>query len=291
MRDPSLDFDQVLRLITNQNIQVHSYQFISSGNINQAVSLKTSHGDLFLKSNFQAQPDIFEKEIAGLELLRKHSPLTIPKTLGHCQWAEQHYLAMEWIKQGRRSPDYWQKLAQGMAQIHFTSDTHFGLNEDNYIAILPQINSRMVEWPDFFWTCRLEPLAGKAYYEGLIPKEILKSFQALQPKLSQLMPKERPALIHGDLWSGNILVNEKGDPALIDPAVYFGHREMDLAFSLLFGGFEESFYETYQEIFPMEPGFEDRVDLYNIYPLLVHLHLFGKSYLPGINRALNKYLH
>jgi fructosamine-3-kinase len=109
--------------------------------------------------------------------------------------------------------------------------------------------------------------------------------------LEKTFPVEKPALIHGDLWSGNIMSSAQGNPVILDPAVYYGHREVDLAFSRLFGGFEHSFYQAYEAVFPLEPGFLDRVPVYNLYPLLVHLLLFGKGYLPGIERAVDQLIN
>jgi fructosamine-3-kinase len=109
------------------------------------------------------------------------------------------------------------------------------------------------------------------------------------PKILDLMPKEPPALVHGDLWSGNLMVDEQGNPCLVDPAVYYGHREMDIAFSRLFGGFSHDFYLSYHEAFPMEPGIENRIDLYNLYPLFVHLNLFGRSYFGQIDMTVSRF--
>ena len=103
------------------------------------------------------------------------------------------------------------------------------------------------------------------------------------------MPEEQPALLHGDLWSGNLIVDDKGQPCLIDPAVHFGHREADLAMTRLFGGFQEKFYDAYQEAFPLGPDFEERVELFNLYPLMVHVNLFGGSYIHSVDNVLRKY--
>jgi fructosamine-3-kinase len=128
-----------------------------------------------------------------------------------------------------------------------------------------------------------------ALNNGLITNAFVASIELALDKIVELMPKEPPAFIHGDLWSGNLMVDSQGQPCLIDPSVYYGHREMDIAFSHLFGGFDQQFYETYQDVYPFEPGFSSRIDLYNLYPLLVHLNLFGRSYLGQIESTLSRF--
>jgi fructosamine-3-kinase len=164
----------------------------------------------------------------------------------------------------------------------------FGLGNDNYISSLTQKNAQLDDWTEFFIINRLEPLISRAYYEEKINASFFSKFREIYPKLKGIFPKEKPALLHGDLWAGNVISDASGHPVLIDPAVYFGHREMDLAFSMLFGGFSDSFYEHYKEVFPIEPGFEERVQIYNLYPLLVHLLLFGTSYLPPIEKTVRR---
>ncbi|GAB3648228.1 fructosamine kinase family protein [Echinicola sediminis] len=269
---------------------IKSVRLISAGTMNQSVLLETDKGALFLKSNHFPSPDIFHQEIKGLTLLHKHSPVQIPKTIGSGRIKDQNYLLIEWIHGGYPTPSYWENLGHGLAELHMATSPQFGLADDNYIAILPQKNTFHANWATFYAEQRLEPLLGKAYYDGLIQKDFYKKFQRIYAKLEDLLPNEKPALLHGDLWSGNVIVNKKGEPCLIDPAVYYGHREMDLAFSKLFGGFQGRFYEAYNDIFPLEPDFEVRADIHNLYPLLVHLNLFGQSYLPGIKKVIKKFI-
>jgi fructosamine-3-kinase len=170
-----------------------------------------------------------------------------------------------------------------------TNGAAFGLDSDNYIASLHQKNHQTDNWADFFIEQRLEPMLGMAYFDKLIPLDFLKKFQTIYTKMNSLFPKEKPALLHGDLWSGNVICDQNGKPCLIDPAIYYGHREMDLAFSRLFGGFDSRFYEAYESILPLEPDFESRIGIYNLYPLLVHLNLFGTAYLPGIEKIIKRF--
>ncbi|AGA78087.1 fructosamine kinase family protein [Echinicola vietnamensis] len=283
-------YEEVLTDAIPEPTKLKSVRLISAGTMNQSVLLDTDKGALFLKSNHLPSSDMFLQEIKGLTLLHKHAPLQIPKTIGAGRIASQNYMLIEWIHGGYPNASYWKNLGHGLAELHMATSPQFGLDEDNYIAALPQRNTFNNNWPDFFAEERLEPMAGKAYYDGLISKDFYKKLQQVYPKLKDLIPNEKPSLLHGDLWSGNVIVNTKGDPCLIDPAIYFGHREMDLAFSKLFGGFRSEFYEAYHEIFPLEPDFESRVDIHNLYPLLVHLNLFGQSYLPGIKKVVKKLL-
>lgn len=262
---------------------------IAAGSHNQGIRLETPEGSFFLKINFDHERDILKKEAAGLDLLRNSTFLQVPDVVGFGRVGDYNYLLMEFIQKRRQNSNYWENLGIGLAHLHLTQQSQFGLEEDNFIASLNQRNLPTDKWLDFFVEFRLEPLIGKAYFDRLVPLDFLKRFQEIYPKLNGIFPEENPALLHGDLWSGNVICNEDGQPALIDPAVYFGHREMDLAFSRLFGGFDQEFYEAYDSAFPLAPGFESRMGIYNLYPLLVHLNLFGSAYLPGIERILKRF--
>lgn len=169
---------------------------------------------------------------------------------------------------------FWKTLGEQLAQLHHHSHKSFGLDHNNYIGSLVQLNEPLSSWIEFFIHRRLEPQLRLLNP----PPRVIKQFEQLYAKLPQLMPDEKPALLHGDLWSGNLITNAHGLPCLIDPAVYFGHREAELALTRLFGGFPNDFYEAYTDTSPLPSGFEDRVDLYNLYPLLVHANLFGGGY-------------
>lgn len=290
MVDPSLFYERVIFESFGKEITLNGAQLIAAGNMNQAVYLETAEGNLFLKTNHLEASDIFLKEKEGLNLLRKNTSLQIPAIINWGRVEDTNYLLLEWIPTGTPHKRYWQSLAEGLAELHMATQENFGWEDSNFISILPQKNTITAHWELFFIQERLEPMLQRAYFHQLIDEEFMKKFRQLYPKIEGIFPKEKPALLHGDLWSGNVLVNFSGSPSLIDPAVYFGHREMDIAFSKLFGGFDPSFYETYHEVFPMEPGFEERKDLYNLYPLLVHLNLFGSGYLAGIKRTISRYI-
>jgi protein-ribulosamine 3-kinase len=282
-------YGQVIFETLGPRAQFKSASLIAAGSHNQGVKLETSDGVFFLKLNFDHERDILAKEAEGLQKLRKSTFLKVPETFGHGRIEDYNYLLSEFISTSRHQLDYWEELGLGLAHLHLTQGKQFGLESDNYIASLHQKNHQNDNWLDFFIEQRLEPMLGMAYFEKLIPLDFLKKFQKIYPKMESLFPLEKPALLHGELWSGNVICNQQGKPCLIDPAIYFGHREMDLAFSRLFGGFDSRFYEAYESIVPLEPGFESRIGIYNLYPLLVHLNLFGVAYLPGIEKIIKHF--
>lgn len=289
MHDQHEIYEQVISETLGQMAQLKSASLVAAGNHNQGIRLDTTEGAFFLKLNFDHERNILAKESEGLELLRKSTFLKVPQTFGHGRIADYNFLLSEFIPSARQQLDYWENMGLGLAHLHLNTSKQFGMNHDNFIASLHQGNHQSNNWTDFFVTQRLEPMLGKAYFERLIPLDFLKKFQSIYPKLDAIFPKEKPALLHGDLWSGNVICDGEGQPCLIDPAVYYGHREMDLAFSKLFGGFDSRFYEAYESIVPLEPGFESRMGIYNLYPLLVHLNLFGTAYLPGIEKIVKHF--
>jgi fructosamine-3-kinase len=196
---------------------------------------------------------------------------------------------MEYIQSSAPNSDYWSLLGRGLAKLHQQTNDQFGWSEPNYIGRLPQKNDWHADWNEFFWEQRLKPQIKTARDQGRLTTEQAKGLDALSGKLSQIFPPSRPALLHGDLWSGNVMVGATGEPVLVDPAVYFGHPEIELAFTKLFGGFDQQFYESYQEESALAPGFDQRIDLYNLYPLLVHLNLFGTGYLQEVLQTGKKY--
>ncbi|RIV27595.1 ketosamine-3-kinase [Fibrisoma montanum] len=283
-------FESILFLALGQTVDVLETQFLSGGDINMAARVFSSEGVFFVKWNQTPESNtMFEVEARGLNLLRKTDALFIPQVIGYGQQLDKAYLILEFIESGQLRKNYWESLGQSLALLHSHTQPKFGLAFDNYIGSLPQSNTPTANGFDFFFDQRLLPQAGMALYKGLLPKEVYDALHRLRERLPDLLPSERPALLHGDLWSGNVLVTEDGQPALIDPAVYYGFREADLAFTKLFGGFDQRFYDAYDEAFPLEDGFDDRVPIYNLYPLLVHTNLFGSGYVSGVERILKQF--
>ena len=284
-------FESILFLALGQDVQVIESQFLSGGNINTAAQVFSSEGVFFVKWNELGQHvedrhDLFETEARGLALLHRADAIRVPVVIGHGEQQGRAYLILEYVDTGTTGPNYWEELGQSLALLHGHTQPKFGLSFNNYIGSLPQSNTPATNGHAFFFDHRLLPQAGLALYKGLLNKSLYDKLLTLRDRLPSLLPHERPALLHGDLWSGNVLITEEGSPALIDPAVYYGFREAELAFTKLFGGFDQRFYDAYDEAFPLADGFEERIPIYNLYPLLVHLNLFGSGYLSGIERVL-----
>lgn len=264
---------------------------VGGGSINDAWRLETDGGRFFLKTNSADRyPSLFAAEADGLRRLREAGPLRVPEVIALGEDHDDSFLLLEWVEGGIKGPGFWADFGRGLAQLHRNTQDHFGLERDNYIGSLVQRNTPERDWPGFFIHQRLEPQLRMARDRKRVEAGMAFRFERLFQQLDTLFPAEPPALLHGDLWSGNFLCDSDGHPVLIDPAVYYGHREMDLAMTRLFGGFDVELYTAYHAEWPLEQGWEARVDLCNLYPLMVHLNLFGGSYLAHIRSTLDRYL-
>ena len=267
--------------------RVKDLERIGGGCINECLKIKLEDSEgLFLKWNNFSTSDMLEKERLSLELLNPH--FKVPDTLACGSIGQRHFLLSEFI--GSKSPDkeFWEEFGKRLAYLHQHFGEAHGLHFDNYIGRLYQDNSINSSWPTFFIQNRLIPQIRLAADLGLLNKNDISGFEDLFIKIKNILPELPPSLLHGDLWSGNFISGTKGC-YLIDPAVYFGSREIEIAFTQLFGGFELRFYEAYESVFPLISGFSERRDIYNLYPLLVHLNLFGATYLTPIRGILRKF--
>ena len=263
---------------------------VSGGSVNQAYELQCHSKSFFIKINqLQAFPKMFEKEVLGLNLLRNSSSIGVPEVLLQGQFEQHSFLILEYVKSGLPNVDYWENFGLGLSELHRNSNSTFGLDCNNYNGSLVQVNTVNNDWCSFFVENRLMEQQRQAREKGRLDAQLSRMLEKLYPKLESVFPKENPALLHGDLWSGNYLV-DNGDPCFMDPAVYYGHREVDIAMSLLFGGFDKTMYEAYNHNFPLEKGWEKRVDVINLYPLLVHVNLFGASYAQRVKSIIKHYI-
>jgi fructosamine-3-kinase len=269
------------------NVEVASQKSVHGGDINQAGRIELSSGDkLFVKWNDSAPNDMFEVESRGLKLLNSaDSGIEIPSPL----LVTKSFLVLEWVEEGGGNSTSALEFGRKLGRLHMSSSDYFGLDHDNYIGKLPQSNNKHTNWYDFFALERLEPQVRMGIESGKLSRPILKKAEGFYKKLGSILPTEKPALLHGDLWSGNYMFTKLGGVSIYDPAVYYGHREMDIAMTRLFGGFSANFYEGYSEEFPLSGGFDSRVSIYNLYPILVHANLFGGSYCRQAENIINRY--
>ena len=274
----------------DQSIQ--SSQSVSGGSINRAAKITLSDGtSCFLKWNSSADPQMFAVEEKGLALLRSaDTALRIPNVLitGKTK-SGTGFLLQEFINEGRSQPSSAQDFGKALAALHQHHEEQYGLDHDNYIGKLPQSNTWHNNWIDFFVEERMQPQLKMATDSGKLGPNAVTHFESMYQQLPDLFPDEPPSLLHGDLWSGNYFFDESGTPTIYDPAVYYGHREIELAFTHLFGGFPGSFYSAYEEAYSLPSGFLQRKDIYNLYPLLVHTNLFGGSYARQVKGIIKRF--
>jgi fructosamine-3-kinase len=267
---------------------------VSGGDINAAYRLELADGRrVFVKTNDRADPAMFPAEARGLAWLSEAKALRIPAVIAVSSGraGEPAFLALEFLESGSPGRGFDEALGRGLADLHRSGAAHFGLDHDNFIGPLPQSNRSHSNWSEFFRDERLRPQLELAQRRGRADASLERSFERLFARLDELVgPIEPPARLHGDLWGGNLHVAEGGEPCVIDPACYGGHREVDLAMMRLFGGFSERVFAAYHERSPLAAGYAERVSLYQLYPLMVHLNLFGSGYLSGVKSALGRYV-
>ncbi len=278
---------EAIQSLYKQKVSIVQKQVLSGGDINQAYCLSLSNGDrLFVKMNDANRMDMFKKEAHGLKALANTNTLSTPHVLAIGLEGNQSFLLMEYIEKGIESNQYWKDLGKGLARMHQADvqkvlDHPFGFIEDNYIGTNIQINTPMDSWIQFFIHCRLSPQIdiAKSFCSH---KTIQKIKDALPVIEKMLVEPTKPSILHGDLWAGNVYCGNQGKPFILDPAVYIGHREAELAYTQLFGGFPDEFYQAYRNQYPLQAGYEERIDIYNLYHLLNHFNLFGSSYLNSV---------
>jgi len=292
MNNPVRD---LLETVYAQPVGIESSRSVSGGCINQTLALTLSNGEtVFLKHNDHSPDGMFEKEARGLNLMRqaRNGP-RIPKVIALPDDPNPQFIIIEYIEEGVADNSYYQRFGQALASMHHTTQDHYGLDHDNFIGSTVQINTPETNGLTFFREHRLGFQQKLARDQRLLPVAIDKKIDRLRDQLDQQLDLtgEQPALVHGDLWSGNTFVDSTGQPCLVDPAVHFGLRETDLAMTELFGRLPKIFYDAYWEAFPTNPGYEERKQLYNLYHLLNHLNLFGGSYLATVESTVNTFVH
>lgn len=285
--------NEFLRIVgehTGEPQAIDKVQNLSGGCINNAYKVTTGDQSWFIKWNYaDSFPGMFETECQGLVLLKKAGEVFVPAIAGYGTADNYSLLVLEFVQQAQPAGNFWEDFGTSLAKLHQHSHTQFGLDHQNYIGSLPQYNDFQDHWVDFFITQRLEVQIKMARDKGLMDNSLVKKFDSLYRVLDDFFPQEKPALLHGDLWSGNYMCNSQGKACIIDPAVYYGHRLMDIGMSKLFGGFSEGFYQAYHAAFPMHDNWRQACDIANLYPLMVHVNLFGGGYLGSVRSTLGRF--
>jgi len=284
----------VLKELFDVNVSVISETTTTGGSINETSILQLDNDQkVFIKKNKSSLKNMFKAEAEGLLAMSEiEGGPRIPGIMAVIQNNDYQYLILEAIEQHKPGDDFWQKFGKSLANMHKKKFSQYGFEIDNYIGATEQKNQFENDWISFFREHRLGYQSKLAFDSGLISLSEFKKFEEFQNRLSEYIEKDNfyPSLLHGDLWSGNYMVDENGNPVLIDPAVYYGDAEADLAMTMLFGRFSEEFYQSYFDTFgPPDNGFEDRMEIYQLYHLLNHLNLFGKSYLSACLKIVNKF--
>ncbi len=273
---------------------------VGGGDINQAFHVKLANGrDAFVKTRPDAAPGEYRAEAAGLRWLGEPGALRVPEVLE----VGEDYLATEWIPRGGLGRDGEEEFGRGLAATHDASSPVFGLRADGdgdgeaaggahpaRFGSLGLPNEPTEDWATFYAERRLRPLARRAAEDGALSASGVEAVEGVCERMAELVgPPEPPARLHGDLWAGNVMGDEEGRPCLIDPSAFGGHRELDLAMLRLFGGPSERMFDAYREAHPLADGWRDRVELYQLSPLLVHALLFGGSYRQAAERVALRY--
>ncbi len=273
-----------------EEITITGAEEVAGGCVHNAHRIDSNLGSYFIKWNSKDNFINYQAESRGLDMLAATKTLRTPKPICTGKAAGFAFLIVEYITPGERDENYWTEFGASLARLHRNGSETFGLDEDNFIGDLPQSNKRHESWLEFYVKERIEPQLQFARDRSLADRALLSQFNKFINKIDRHMPEGKPALLHGDLWAGNCMTGKDGLAVVFDPAVYYGHREAEIAFTKLFGDFDKSFYTAYNEEWALESGWEDRLNLFNLYPLLVHLNLFGSGYRPQLENAIKKYV-
>ena len=273
-------------LAVQENLQLLTSKPLAGGDINEVYQLSCKEGEYVVKINDRsAYPKMFECEANGLAALRSSASFRIPQVIASGEFNKHAYLLLEYIDAAPPADNFDKQFADGLAKLHKTSADYFGFYEDNYIGKLPQYNGKETTAFDFYINQRLAPQIRMAKERGYE----LSADDVFFKNVEDAIPDEQPSLIHGDLWAGNYMTDENGNPVVIDPATCYAHREMDLAMMKMFGGYSSRIFEMYDENYPLESQWPSRIKLYQLYYLLVHLNLFGSAYLSSVENIIRQY--
>jgi len=269
--------------------RINQFFPVGGGSINDAYRYTVGNEEYFIKFNNEVK-GIIEKEVDGLNAIAKLNCIATPEVIAFEEIDDYEVLVLPFIKGGLKTEKAWGNFGEQLAGMHQEPAPYYGWHQDNFIGSLHQSNDITNNFIEFFIHQRLKPQIDLALKNQYFSSQEVDQFEKLFQKLNEIVPQNEPSLVHGDLWSGNFMIGEKDTPYLIDPSINYNFRETDIAFTHLFGGFDSMFYDAYDHHFPLDSGFQERISLYNIYPLLVHLNLFGSGYYGSVMSNLTQYV-
>ena len=270
--------------------QITSYRSVSGGDISSAYLLQTEASKYFLKVNSKPFAlAMFHAEHKGLQAIEETKTIAVPYVHLVDSVGGKSFLLMDFVESKRPDSSGYQRLGTQLAKLHQCTNTDFGFSTDNFIGSLSQRNMPHKNWSKFYWTERILPQLQLALDNRLLAKNEIPREEKAVKLFDAVFGTVQPSLLHGDLWSGNYLIASGGTPYLIDPATYYGHSMVDIAMSRLFGGFGQSFYDAYHEIMPKTEKYDEQIELYQLYYLLVHLNLFGRGYYEKVSAILRHF--
>jgi fructosamine-3-kinase len=294
--------------ITAENFQIESRRSVSGGCINQGYAISNNSRTYFAKLNQASQIAMFEAEALGLQQMGATQTIRVPKPICWGTEGNSAYIVLEWLDLGGHGGDRsWEEMGRKLAQLHrYTppnsplvrggkeaelrrgEEADFGWDINNTIGSTPQVNNWTADWAQFWAEHRI----GFQFKLGKRRGGNFPRGESLLTAIPQLLEgyKPQPSLVHGDLWGGNVAVTAVGEPVIFDPATYWGDREVDIAMTELFGGFPAAFYRGYNEVWPLDSGYQKRKTLYNLYHILNHFNLFGGGYESQANQMINRIL-
>lgn len=271
-------------------VPVQQHLPVHGGDINEAYCIFSDEKKYFLKlNNAAAYPQMFEKEKDGLDNLKKHFGGIVPNVIDSGVAGNVQFILMEWIERGTPQKDFWQQFGKSLANMHQKPQPHFGWHTDNYIGSIVQQNNLTESWQLFYAEMRIIPLVERLFNEDSFSKTDFRKAENFCKEIVNIFPEEPASFLHGDLWSGNFMVAANSYASVYDPAVYCGHREMDIGMTKLFGGFDTQFYQAYNDEYPLEHGWTNRLSYTQLYPLLVHSVLFGGHYIQSVQSILRPF--
>jgi fructosamine-3-kinase len=277
-------------ILSHLDLNGASIKAVHGGDINEAYCVSADSSKYFLKVNQAGRyPEMFSKERDGLAALRSCSEIQVPEAIQCGAFSGHQFLLLEWIERGDPTSDGWEKFGTAVAAIHKRPQQQFGWHSDNYIGSLPQVNTPSTSWVEFYSSKRILPLVNLLFDNKSFSLKDVKAAESFCNRLPEIYPIEPPSLLHGDLWSGNFMFDTKGRVWIFDPAVYCGHREMDIAMTRLFGGFDERFYAAYSTAYPLAADLNSRLRFSQLYPILVHAVLFGGGYIGQAAGIIKKF--